>query len=68
MIDPKLHFCRCGCKWKPKLIHKLIMLVFGKYTKKCNQCGASMEFILVHHVVKIKTEEIKNKERIWKNG
>ena len=67
-IDPTCHYCICGVSWKPKLRHKLLMLLFGGYSRKCPQCGTVMKFVLVHHVVKTETNVIKNRDRIWENG
>lgn len=66
MVDPKLHYCQCGLSWRPRLYHKLVMLVFGSYTRRCSQCGGVMEFRLCNHVVKIKSEQIKDKESLWR--
>ena len=67
-IDPTLQYCRCGYTWTPGTYHKLIMLVRGGYTYQCPQCLSTMEFRLVHHVVKVNTESIKSKGELWKNG
>ena len=67
-IDPKLQTCNyCHCSWKPKLHHKILMLIFGEYTRKCNQCGAVMKFRFIGHVVKVDSVKVLN-ERIWENG
>ena len=67
-IDPKLHYCNyCHCSWKPKLRHKVLMLIFGSYTRKCNQCGSVMKFKCIHHVVKVDSKRVLN-ERIWENA
>jgi len=67
-IDPTLQYCRCGCSWTPGTIHKIIMLLFGSYTRRCPQCGAVMRFRLCNHVVKVDTESIKNRSEVWRNG
>ena len=68
MIDPKLHYCQCGCSWRPGTIHKLIMLLHGSYTRTCPQCQTRLTFRLIHHVVKTETRGLKNRDRIWKNA
>ena len=68
-IDPKVIFCTgCGLSWKPKLRHKLVMLIFGEYTRTCPQCSTRMTFRLINHVVKVDTETIKNRSEVYKNG
>jgi len=68
LIDPKIQTCNiCGNKWKPKIHHKIWMLIHGEYTRKCPQCGAILTYKLIHHVVKINSTKILN-ERIWENG
>ena len=67
-IDPELHYCYCGYTWKPGLYHKLVMLVKVEYRLTCPQCQTVMIFTLVNHVVKVKTQDIKNRDRIWENG
>lgn len=67
-IDPKMFHCNvCGTSWKPKLYHKIIMLCFGSYSRKCNQCGTVMVFRLISHVVRVSSVKVLN-ERIWENG
>ena len=68
MIDPKTHRCTCGNIWKPRLHHKILMLLFGTYTRTCPQCGTVMKFRLINHVVKTETKPIKNREEVYKNG
>jgi len=67
-IDPTLQYCTCGHTWKPKTMHKILMLLFGSYTWTCPQCHTQIKFKLINHVVKIETKVIKNKEKMWKNG
>ena len=67
-IDPTLEYCNCGLTWRPKLYHKILMLVFGEYTRTCPRCGTRLTFKLANHVVKIRTETIKDKEEVYKNG
>ena len=66
-IDPKLQTCVCGYSWKPSVIQKILMLLFGGYTKTCPRCQTKMELVLIHHVVVIKRESI-DKKSIWRNG
>ena len=68
MIDPSLHYCQCGCSWRPGTIHKILMLLKGDYKWRCPQCGTVMRFVLVNHVVKVETRKIKDRDRIWENG
>ena len=67
-IDPTLEYCNCGLTWRPKLYHKILMLIFGTYTRTCPQCGTRLTFKLANHVVKIQTETIKDKESVYQNG
>jgi hypothetical protein len=64
-IDPKLQYCSCGMTWTPGTRHKILMLLFGEYTRRCPQCGTRMTFKLMNHVVKVRTEAIKDKEKLW---
>jgi len=66
-IDPKIQYCQCGHTWKPKTRHKILMLIFGSYSRICPQCQAVMEFKLMNHVVKTNSKKVLN-ERIWENG
>ena len=67
-IDPLLHYCNCGCSWRPGTIHKIIMLLTGSYVRRCPQCQTVMRFRLIHHIVKVETREIKNRDRIWERA
>ena len=66
-MDPKVHYCKCGCSWSPGTFHRIIMLLRGHYTYRCSRCGTVMKFVLVHHVVKIESESI-DKTELWRNG
>ena len=67
-MDPKAQKCsECGSSWRPGTIHKIIMILHGKYTRRCPQCQTVMTFRLIHHVVKVEQEHI-DKRRIWKHG
>lgn len=69
MIDPTLQYCStCGMTWKPRLHHKILMLIRGEYSRTCPQCQTVMRFKLMHHVVKTETRGLKNRDRIWKNA
>ena len=68
MIDPRLQRCRCGYQFIPSLFMKVVMLVKGEYVKTCPRCQARMRFKLMNHTVKVETVEIKNRDRIWRNG
>lgn len=65
-MNPEHQYCNCGRVWQPKLHHKIWMLVFGEYTHTCN-CGCRMKFHLIHHTVKIESENVDKKE-LWKRG
>ena len=65
-MNPKNQYCKCGRVWQPKLHHKILMLVFGEYTHTCS-CGNRLKFKLIHHVVKIESENLDKKE-LWKRG
>ena len=67
-MNPKNQYCKCGRVWQPRLHHKILMLIFGTYTRTCPQCGTRLTFKLANHVVKIQTETIKDKEEVYKNG
>ena len=67
-IDPTVHYCKCGCSWRPGTFHKLVMLVRGEYVHECPQCHTRMKFKLIYHVVKVETMEVKNRKELWKNG
>lgn len=68
VIDPTLKYCTCGASFRPGTFHKIWMLLFNEYTYRCPQCGTILTFRFYGHVVKIKTEQIKNKEKLWKRG
>ena len=68
MIDPKLQSCsNCGYTWKPGLLQKIIMLIFGEYTKTCPRCQSRITLKFIGHVVKVDTVNV-NKNDIWRNG
>lgn len=66
-IDPKNQYCKCGYSWRPGTISKIIMLLYGSYTKTCPQCQSKLRLKLVHYVICDKCETILDEE-IWKNG
>lgn len=65
-LDPKVHFCRCGYTWKPRLYHKVVMLLRGEYLWQCPRCQSVMRFRLMNHVVKVGSKKMN--EKIWRNG
>ena len=67
-IDPLMKYCRCGYGFRPGLLMKMRMLVFGECSWRCPQCQTVMTFRLVYHVVKVDVKEVKGKERLWKKG
>lgn len=64
----KMQWCNCGYCFQPSLYQKLIMLIWGEYVFTCPRCHSKLKFILVHHVVKVGTDTIKNPEKVWKRG
>ena len=67
-IDPKLHRCKCGMRFRPGVFHRVLMLVFGEYSWRCPRCHTVLKFRLVHHVVKTDVVMIKERDLIWKKG
>ena len=67
-IDPKLQYCQCGYSFVPGLFMKIRMLVFGEYSWRCPRCHTVLKFRLMHHVVKVDTVSVKERELIWRNG
>ena len=66
-MDPTLQHCQCGFSWRPGTFEKIIMLLFGEYTKKCPRCQTEMRCVLYHFVVC--KERIKvDKKELWKKG
>lgn len=66
-MNPNSQHCTdCGKIWKPRLYHRIIMLICGEYTYSCS-CGCRMKFRLIHHVVKVSSEKLDKKE-LWKRG
>jgi hypothetical protein len=66
-IDPLRQTCNCGYSWKPRLYHKIIMLIYGHYTHTCPQCHSRSKLVLVNHVVKIGSEKVLD-EMIWRRS
>ena len=65
--DPKIVWCSCGYNFRPGTLEKIIMLLFGEYTKRCPRCQTEMRCVLYHFVVC--KERIKvDKKELWKNG
>ena len=64
-MNPKIQYCQCGYEWEPKLYHKMVMLVFGRYVWTCPHCQARVTFQLIGHVVKVDMVKVLN-EDIWK--
>ena len=67
-FDPKLQYCKCGMTFTPGTYHKLLMLLFGEYSWRCPRCHSVLKFRLISHVVKVETESIKNRDKVWRNG
>ena len=67
-IDPKLQYCQCGNVFRPGTYHKLLMLLLGECSWRCPQCHSVLKFRLIHHVVKVDTVSIKERDKVWKNG
>ena len=58
--DPKLQHCNCGYSWRPGTLEKLVMLIFGKYVKRCPQC--------LYNFVVCKEREKVDKRELWEHG
>ena len=65
--DPTLQHCSCGWSFKPTIWHKVLMLVKGKYVRKCPQCQCRMELVLYNFVVCKERENVDKKE-LWKRS
>ena len=65
--DPKLQHCNCGYSWRPGTLEKLVMLIFGKYVKRCPQCQCKMTLRLYNFVVCKEREKVDKKE-LWEHG
>ena len=65
--DPKLQHCNCGYSWRPGTLEKLVMLIFGKYVKRCPQCQWKMTLRLYKFVV-CKEREKVDKRELWEHG
>ena len=68
MINPKVHYCRCGMTWTPGILHKIIMLVCGGYSWRCPRCHTVLRFKFIGHVVKTEINPIKDRDKVYKNG
>ena len=68
MYDPRLQRCKCGYSFIPSTFMKVIMLVKGEYVKTCPRCQSRMRLKMIHHIVKVDTVSIKNRDEMWKNG
>lgn len=67
MFNPKLQSCNyCGYGWMPRLYHKLVMLVRGRYVFICPKCHAVLVYRLIGHVVKV--EHKPADKSIWRKG
>lgn len=67
-IDPKLQYCQCGYSFVPGVLMKMRMLVFGECSWRCPHCHSVLKFRLIHHVVKVDTVSVKERELIWRNS
>ena len=66
-MNPKREYCSCGYSFEPTVWQKLIMLLNGRYVKRCPQCQTEMTLKLVYHVITIDRRTNLNK-RIWEKG
>ena len=66
-IDPTLEHCSCGYSWRPGTLSKIVMLVRGKYVKRCPRCGAVLTLHLSHFVYVSKREQTRDNS-IWRRG
>lgn len=67
MSDPCREYCQCGWSFKPNRWHRIIMLIKGKYVKRCPQCQCRMELVMYNFVV-CKRRIIVDKKELWKKG
>ena len=65
--DPKRQYCQCGYSWRPGTFEKLVMLIFGKYVKRCPRCQSRMKLVLYNFVV-CKEREKVDKRELWEHG
>ena len=65
-IDPKLFQCQCGYQFHINDWQRLRMLLSGPISVRCPHCQSVMDFMLVHHTVKIGSKPNKDRMEIWK--
>ncbi len=65
--DPKKQYCQCGYSWTPGTFEKIIMLLFGRYVKRCPRCQCRMVLRLYNFVVCKERENVDKKE-LWRKG
>lgn len=66
-IDPKIVWCSCGYHFRPGTLEKIIMLLRGRYVRKCPRCQTRMTLVLYNFVV-CKERENVDKRELWKHG
>ena len=64
-MNPKKQYCQCGYSWTPGTIEKIIMLLRGKYVRKCPRCQCKMTLVLYNFVV-CKERETLDKKELWR--
>lgn len=66
-FNPKWEYCKCGQVFKPKLYHKVFILIFGKYTWNCPHCYHQIELKMCYHIFVNKRKDFKD-DKIWRRG
>ena len=67
-VDPEMKSCNCGYHFYISKFQKVRMLLFGDIIITCPKCSSKMTFRLIHHSVKIKTEEDKKRNEVYRNA
>ena len=66
-IDPTRQYCQCGYSWRPTVYQKIVMLLRGRYVRKCPRCQCKMTLVLYSFVVCKRREQVDKRE-LWKHG
>lgn len=67
MIDPKLHYCRCGYSWRFNKWELLLLFLGLKDSFRCPCCQSLMSFRIIYHTVKTGSVNVLD-ESIWRRG
>lgn len=65
--DPLCERCYCGYSFRPSLFEKIIILICGKYVKRCPQCGTTLELKMSYNVY-VNSKKKNLNEEIWLKG